>query len=85
MPVIRAAGIDPIYFRRHFCHDHLHRPADPPVGVVLNVVSGVARVLPLGKVIGGVWPFLGVQPPRSPLLLLLDSRSPDLFSRRSRG
>ena len=21
MPVIRAAGIDPIYFRRHVCHD----------------------------------------------------------------
>ena len=32
----------------------------PPVGVVLNVVSGVARV-PLGKVIGGVWPFLLAQ------------------------
>jgi TRAP-type C4-dicarboxylate transport system permease large subunit len=29
----------------------------PPVGVVLNVVSGVARV-PLGRVIVGVLPFL---------------------------
>jgi TRAP-type C4-dicarboxylate transport system permease large subunit len=32
----------------------------PPVGVVLNVVSGVGRV-PLGKVIIGVWPFLIAQ------------------------
>ena len=32
----------------------------PPVGIVLNVVSGVAKV-PLGQVIGGVWPFLLAQ------------------------
>ena len=29
----------------------------PPVGVVLNVVAGVAKE-PLDKVIVGVWPFL---------------------------
>ncbi len=29
----------------------------PPVGVVLNVVSGVSKV-PLGKVVAGVNPFL---------------------------
>ena len=32
----------------------------PPVGIVLNVVSGVAKV-PLGQVISGVWPFLLAQ------------------------
>ena len=29
----------------------------PPVGVVLNVVSGVSRV-PMGKVVYGVLPFI---------------------------
>lgn len=29
----------------------------PPVGVVLNVVSGVSKV-PLGKVVTGISPFL---------------------------
>jgi TRAP-type C4-dicarboxylate transport system permease large subunit len=32
----------------------------PPVGVVLNVVSGVGRV-PLGRVTAGVLPFLLTQ------------------------
>jgi TRAP-type C4-dicarboxylate transport system permease large subunit len=29
----------------------------PPVGIVLNVVCGVAKV-PMGDVMRGVWPFL---------------------------
>ena len=32
----------------------------PPVGIVLNVVSGVARI-PMGAVIRGVTPFLLAQ------------------------
>ena len=60
MPVIRAAGIDPIYFGVIFVMTTCIGLLTPPVGVVLNVVSGVARV-PLGKVIGGVWPFLAAQ------------------------
>ncbi len=60
MPVIRAAGIDPIYFGIVFVMTTCIGLLTPPVGVVLNVVSGVARV-PLGKVIWGVWPFLLAQ------------------------
>jgi tripartite ATP-independent transporter DctM subunit len=60
MPVIRAAGIDPVYFGIIFVMTTCIGLLTPPVGVVLNVVSGVARV-PMGKVIGGVWPFLLAQ------------------------
>jgi TRAP-type transport system large permease protein len=60
MPVIRAAGIDPVYFGIIFVMTTCIGLLTPPVGVVLNVVSGVARV-PLGKVIAGVWPFLIAQ------------------------
>jgi len=60
MPVIRAAGIDPVYFGIVFVMTTCIGLLTPPVGVVLNVVSGVARV-PLGKVIAGVWPFLLAQ------------------------
>jgi TRAP-type transport system large permease protein len=57
MPVIRAAGIDPVYFGVVFVMTTCIGLITPPVGVVLNVVSGVARV-PMGKVIKGVLPFL---------------------------
>lgn len=60
MPVIRAAGIDPVYFGIIFVMTTCVGLLTPPVGVVLNVVSGVARV-PLGKVIWGVLPFLAAQ------------------------
>jgi tripartite ATP-independent transporter DctM subunit len=60
MPVIRAAGIDPVYFGIVFVMTTCIGLLTPPVGVVLNVVSGVARV-PLGQVIWGVLPFLASQ------------------------
>lgn len=60
MPIIREAGIDPVYFGVVFVMTTCIGLLTPPVGVVLNVVSGVARV-PLGQVIGGVWPFLLAQ------------------------
>lgn len=60
MPVIRAAGIDPVYFGIIFVMTTCIGLMTPPVGVVLNVVSGVARV-PFGKVVVGVWPFLLAQ------------------------
>jgi TRAP-type transport system large permease protein len=60
MPIIRAAGIDPVYFGIVFVMTTCIGLLTPPVGVVLNVVSGVARV-PLGRVIVGVWPFLLAQ------------------------
>ena len=57
MPIIRQAGIDPVYFGVLFIMNNCIGLITPPVGVVLNVVSGVARV-PMGRVIIGVLPFL---------------------------
>ena len=60
MPIIKQAGIDPVYFGVLFIMNTCIGLLTPPVGVVLNVVSGVGRV-PLGKVAIGVWPFLVAQ------------------------
>lgn len=57
MPIVKQAGIDPVYFGVLFVMNNAIGLITPPVGIVLNVVSGVARV-PLGKVIVAVWPFL---------------------------
>ena len=57
MPIIQKAGIDPVYFGVLFIMNTSIGLLTPPVGVVLNVVSGVGRV-PLGRVIKGVLPFL---------------------------
>ncbi|MBO1040197.1 TRAP transporter large permease [Brucella pituitosa] len=57
MPIIQKAGIDPVYFGVLFIMNTSIGLLTPPVGVVLNVVSGVGRV-PLGRVIKGVFPFL---------------------------
>jgi tripartite ATP-independent transporter DctM subunit len=56
LPIVKQAGIDPVYFGVLFVMNTCIGLITPPVGIVLNVVSGVARV-PLGKVIGGVAPF----------------------------
>jgi tripartite ATP-independent transporter DctM subunit len=60
MPVILVAGIDPVYFGIIFVMTTSIGLMTPPVGVVLNVVSSVARV-PFGQVIVGVLPFLFAQ------------------------
>lgn len=60
MPVVRQAGIDPVYFGVMFIINNAIGLLTPPVGTVLNVVAGVARVN-LDKVIQGVWPFLLAQ------------------------
>lgn len=60
MPIIIKAGIDPVYFGVMFIINCCIGLLTPPIGVVLNVVSGVGRV-PLGQVICGVWPFLVAQ------------------------
>ncbi|PND20643.1 L-dehydroascorbate transporter large permease subunit [Ensifer sp. MMN_5] len=73
MPIIKQAGIDPVYFGVLFIMNTCIGLLTPPVGVVLNVVSGVGRV-PLGKVIVGVTPFLVAQI----LVLLLLVLFPDI-------
>ncbi len=60
MPVVKSAGIDPVYFGVLFIMNNAIGLLTPPVGIVLNVVSGVAR-LPMGAVIRGVTPFLVAQ------------------------
>lgn len=60
MPIVKSAGIDPYYFGVMFVMNNAIGLLTPPVGVVLNVVSGVAKVS-LESVIRGVWPFLLAQ------------------------
>ncbi|CAM3918227.1 TRAP transporter large permease subunit [Bordetella tumulicola] len=57
LPIVKLAGIDPVYFGVMFVMNNCIGLLTPPVGVVLNVVSSVARV-PLGRVVWGVMPFL---------------------------
>lgn len=60
MPVVLAAGIDPVYFGVMFIINNAIGLLTPPVGTVLNVVCGVAKV-PMDGVIRGVTPFLVAQ------------------------
>lgn len=69
MPVVKQAGIDPIYFGVLFIINNAIGLITPPVGIVLNVVCGVARI-PMSLVIRGVWPFLVAQTVAMFLLIL---------------
>jgi tripartite ATP-independent transporter DctM subunit len=60
MPIVKQAGIDPIYFGVLFIINNAIGLITPPVGIVLNVVCGVARV-PMSLVMRGVWPFFIAQ------------------------
>nr|WP_315228902.1 TRAP transporter large permease subunit [uncultured Albidiferax sp.] len=60
MPVVRQAGIDPVYFGVMFIMNNAIGLLTPPVGTVLNVAAGVAKTS-LDSVIKGVWPFLLAQ------------------------
>jgi tripartite ATP-independent transporter DctM subunit len=57
MPVIKAAGIDPVYFGVLFIINNSIGLITPPVGTVLNVVAGVGR-MKIDEVTKGVWPFM---------------------------
>jgi TRAP-type transport system large permease protein len=57
MPIVKAAGIDPVYFGVLFIVNNSIGLITPPVGTVLNVVAGVSRVS-MEDLIKGVWPFL---------------------------
>ena len=60
IPVIKEAGIDPIYFGVLFIINNAIGLITPPVGTVLNVVAGVARVS-MDDVMKGVLPFMLAQ------------------------
>jgi tripartite ATP-independent transporter DctM subunit len=60
MPVIKAAGIDPVYFGVLFIINNAIGLITPPVGTVLNVVAGVGR-MKMDEVTKGVIPFMTAQ------------------------
>jgi len=60
MPVVKAAGIDPIYFGVLFIMNNAIGLITPPVGTVLNVVAGVGK-MKMDDVTRGVMPFLLAQ------------------------
>jgi TRAP-type transport system large permease protein len=60
MPVIKAAGIDPVYFGVMFIINCAIGLITPPVGTVLNAVAGVGRIS-MGDVVKGVVPFMIAQ------------------------
>jgi len=57
MPVVKAAGIDPVYFGVLFIINNSIGLITPPVGTVLNVVAGVGR-MKIDDVTKGVLPFM---------------------------
>ena len=60
MPLVKAAGIDPVYFGVLFIINNSIGLVTPPVGTVLNVVAGVGRMR-MDDVTRGVLPFMAVQ------------------------
>ena len=60
MPIVKAAGIDPVYFGVLFIINNSIGLVTPPVGTVLNVVAGVGRMR-MDEVTRGVMPFMAVQ------------------------
>ncbi|SDI10063.1 TRAP transporter large permease [Propionivibrio dicarboxylicus] len=69
VPVIVAAGIDPIYFGVVFIINNAIGLVTPPVGTTLNVVCGVTKVT-MDNVIVGVLPFMVAQLVVMTLLIL---------------
>ena len=57
MPIVKQAGIDPVYFGVLFIMNNAIGLITPPVGIVLNVMCGVAKI-PLSELMRGLWPFL---------------------------
>lgn len=73
MPVVKAAGIDPVYFGVLFMINNAIGLITPPVGTVLNTVAGVGRIS-VDAVTRGVLPFMLAQF----ILLLLLTLFPQL-------
>lgn len=57
MPIVKAAGIDPVYFGVLFIINNSIGLVTPPVGTVLNVVAGVGKIS-MDDVTRGVVPFM---------------------------
>jgi len=57
MPLVKEAGIDPVYFGVLFILNCSIGLITPPVGNVLNVITGVSK-LPFEQCVRGVLPYL---------------------------
>ena len=57
MPVVKEAGIDPVYFGVLFIMNNAIGLITPPVGIVLNVICGVSKIS-MSELMKGLWPFL---------------------------
>jgi len=57
MPIIKEAGIDPVYFGVLFIINNSIGLITPPVGTVLNVICGISK-LSMEELMKGVMPFL---------------------------
>ncbi len=60
MPLVNAAGIDPVYFGVLFIINNAIGLITPPVGTVLNTVAGVGKIS-MDEVTKGIWPFMAAQ------------------------
>ncbi|KAF1019770.1 MAG: Sialic acid TRAP transporter large permease protein SiaM [Paracidovorax wautersii] len=60
MPVVQAAGVDPVYFGVLFIINNAIGLITPPVGTVLSTVAGVGRMR-MDEVTVGVLPFMAAQ------------------------
>jgi TRAP-type C4-dicarboxylate transport system permease large subunit len=60
VPLVKAAGIDPVYFGVLFIINNSIGLVTPPVGTVLNAVAGVGK-MKMDEVTKGVVPFMIVQ------------------------
>ncbi len=60
MPVVKAAGIDPVYFGVLFIINNAIGLITPPVGTVLNAVAGAGK-MSMDEVTKGVIPFMIAQ------------------------
>ena len=59
MPLVEEAGIDPVYFGVLFILNTSIGLITPPVGNVLNVITGVSK-LPFDQAAKGIMPYLGM-------------------------
>ena len=57
MPIVKQAGIDPVYFGVLFIMNNAIGLITPPVGIVLNVICGVSKIS-MNELMKGLWPFL---------------------------
>lgn len=67
MPIVKMAGIDPVYFGFMFVFNNCIGLLTPPVGTVLNVAAGVGKIS-MDDIIKNVMPFMWIE---ISLLLLL--------------